>query len=57
LVKQRITGTGMGGVRHYSEEKYIEKSYILTKVDALLGYFEILTSPEPKKMGFHRSED
>ncbi len=37
---------------HYSEEKYIDKLFILTKLDAILGYFEIITSDKPRKIGF-----
>lgn len=36
----------------YSKEKYVDKSLILTKIDALLGYFEITTSEKPRKIGF-----
>jgi len=42
---------------HYSEEKYVERSFILTKIDAVLGYFEIITSEKPKKMGFSTPQD
>ena len=43
--------------RDYSGEKDVERTYFLTKIDAVLGYFEILTSSEPKKIGFRKSED
>ncbi len=39
---------------HYSKEKYVDKSFILTKLDAILGYFEIITSEKPRSIGFHR---
>ena len=42
----------VGGVRHYSEEKYVDRAYMLTKMDAILGYFEIITSDKPRKIGF-----
>ena len=61
-VKPKVTGVspvsyigGGGGHVSYSEEKYVERSFILTKLDAILGYLDSLTSdkPEkPKKMGF-----
>lgn len=38
---------------HYSKEKYVDKSFILTKLDAILGYFEIITSEKPRSIGFH----
>ncbi len=46
---------GGGGESHvsYSKEKYVDKSFILTKLDAILGYFEIITSEKPKSIGFH----
>ncbi|MFC2004333.1 hypothetical protein ACFLUK_02190 [Chloroflexota bacterium] len=37
---------------HYSKEKYVDKSYILTKLDVILGYFEIITSEKPRRIGF-----
>lgn len=40
----------------YSDEKYVDKPYFLTKLDAILGYFEIITSEKPRKIGF-RSPD
>lgn len=36
----------------YSEEKYVDKPYLLTKLDAILGYFKIITSDKPKRIGF-----
>ena len=36
----------------YSEEKYVDKSFILMRLDAILGYFEILTSEKPRRIGF-----
>ena len=55
VVKPRImSSSSRGGVleRHYSEEKYVERTYLLTKIDAILGYFEIITSEKPRKVGF-----
>jgi len=59
-VKPRITGSSVSeGRSHksYSEEKYVDKPYLLTKIDAILGYFEIITSEKPKKIGFSTSKD
>ncbi len=36
----------------YSKEKYVDKSFILIKLDAILGYFEISTSEKPRRIGF-----
>ena len=41
----------------YSEEKYVDKPYILTKIDAILGYFEIITAEKPRRIGFTKSND
>jgi hypothetical protein len=34
----------------------VEKSFILYKIDAILGYFEIISSEKPKRIGFHTPE-
>ena len=41
----------------YSSEKYVARPFMLTKMDAVLGYFETITSSEPPKMGFRTSKD
>ena len=41
----------------FSKEKYIDKSLILTKLDAILGYFEIITTEKPGKMGFRTPDN
>jgi len=59
LVKPKITASwsGRDGSHHrYSEEKYVERSFILTKIDAVLGYFAIITSEKPREIGFHTSK-
>ena len=55
----RASWTGANGRGHssYSKEKYVERSFILTKIDAILGYFKIITSEKPKKMGFSTPQD
>jgi hypothetical protein len=46
-----------GGKRiRYSKEKYVDKSFILTRLDSILGYFEIITSEKPRKIGFSRPD-
>ena len=40
-----------------TKEKYVKKPYFLTKIDAIIGYVEILISEKPKRMGFRKSED
>ena len=63
-VKPKVTGVspvsyigGGGGHVSYSEEKYAERSFILIKLDAILSYFEIITSEKPKKIGFRTSKE
>jgi len=53
-VKQEVTSVYMDGTKSYTDEKYIDKPFILTKLDAIIGYFEIITSEKPKKMGFRK---
>ena len=55
-VQPQITAWWEGG-ESYSEEKYVERALILTKLDAALGYFEIITSEKPKKIGFSKPEN
>jgi len=45
-----------GGVTYnrYSDEKYVHKPVLLMKLDAVLGYFEIITGEEPRRMGFKK---
>ena len=55
-LQPKITSRGRGGNGveriSYSKEKYVEKAYLLTKIDAVLGYFEIITSEKPRRIGF-----
>ncbi len=44
-------------IKHYSKEKYVNKSFILIKLDAILGYFEIITSEKPRRIGFTKSDE
>jgi hypothetical protein len=56
MVKPKIKASWStyGETHHtYSNEKYVDKIFILTKLDAILGYFEIITSEKPRKIGFH----
>ena len=40
-----------------AEDVCVERSFILTKLDAILGYFEIITSEKPRRIGFPKRED
>ena len=50
-VQHRIIARWSGGQR-YSEEKYIPKALLLTKLDEVLIYFDIKYSEKPRKIGF-----
>ena len=52
IIDRPITNVRGEVIKHYSKEKYVNKSFILIKLDAILGYFEIITSEKPRKMGF-----
>jgi hypothetical protein len=57
VVKPMITASwsdwdGKGSQHSYSDDKYVDKSFILMKLDAVLGYFEIITSEKPRRIGF-----
>ena len=54
-VKPKITSSmwdDSGSHHSYSEEKYVDKPYLLTKIDSILSYFEIITSEKPRRIGF-----
>ena len=56
----RVIGPGDYGKKpkiDYTKEKYVKKSYILTKIDSIIGYLEILISERPKRMGFNTQRD
>ena len=40
------------GSKNYSKDKYIPKALLLTKLEAILTYFELTTSKEARKIGF-----
>ena len=51
-VKPRVLMSGPRGTS-YSKEKYIRKSLFLTKLDAIIGYLNMLLEEKPRKTGFH----
>jgi hypothetical protein len=61
LMKSKVTSGHIGADRvghfAYSKEKYVKKSIIMTKLDAILSYFEIITSDKPKRIGFNTHKD
>ncbi|MFC2011678.1 hypothetical protein ACFLVU_00980 [Chloroflexota bacterium] len=45
----------VGGRKVWANEVIgVEKSFILIKLDAILGYFEIITSEKPRAIGFNK---
>ena len=42
------------GQTSYTTEQYVDKTFLLFKLDAILGYFEIITSEKPRKIGFSK---
>ena len=56
-VNPKITASWFNGERSrhsYSDEKYVERLLMLTKLDSIIGYFEIITSEKPRKIGFSK---
>ena len=51
-VTPRITPSNTLTGTSYSKEKYVQRSFILTKLDAILRYFEIITSKKPREIGY-----
>jgi len=45
------------GEAHYTQERYVDKAYFLIQLDTVLSYFEIITSEQPRKMGFSPPQD
>lgn len=42
----------------YSQEKYVDKPFILAKLDAILKYFEItLSDKKPREIGFRTPDE
>jgi hypothetical protein len=57
-VTKRVTGGSyITGEKWYSDEKYVDRAYFLIKLDAVLSYFEIITSEKPKRIGFRTSQE
>ena len=46
-----------GGGASYSTEKYVDRLFILTKLDEVLGYLKIISAKKPRKIGFSKPDD
>jgi len=51
-VKPYVAGYSPSRGTMYSKENHCEKTYVLSKVDALLMYFQMTTSKEKENIGF-----
>jgi hypothetical protein len=38
----------------YSDEKYVDKHYLLTKIDSVLNYLNLLLDKRPPELGFQK---
>ena len=54
--REGLSNYKTGGITLY-KSKGVDKPYLMTKLDAILNYFEIITSEKPKKIGFRTSQD
>ena len=41
----------------FSEEKYVDKPYLLMKIDAILSYFKIMNSEKSKTIGYTKPNE
>ena len=48
-----VGGNAITGHVDYSEEPYVERAYLLMKIDGVIGLFEILGSQERTRIGFY----
>ena len=53
-VKQHLRTVHMDGARTFSEKKYVDRAFLLSKMDAVLSYFELSNSKEPPHIGFRK---
>jgi len=59
LVRPRVVIASSSGTfghsrTSYSDAKYVQKSVLLMKLDAVLSYFEIITGEQPRRIGFRQ---
>lgn len=50
-IRPRVTGI-RDDRPSYSDKKYVAKALLLSKLDAILIYFELITADKPKRVGF-----
>ena len=54
-VKPRQTSISRSGST-YSHEKYIDKYFLLTKIDSVLNYLNLILEKRPPELGFHKPD-
>lgn len=54
-VKPRLMVSSPSGDR-YSNEKYVDKYFLLTKIDAVLNYLDLLLEKKPPELGFAKPD-
>ena len=57
IIDRPVLNRGGEVIKHYSKEIYVDKSFILFKLDAILSYFEFITSDKPRKIGFRKPDE
>jgi hypothetical protein len=55
IYPQTSGGNYITGEVHYSGRKVCERSYLMMKIDGMLGFFSIVTAPKRKEFGFKAS--
>ena len=56
VIRKLLSINILTGKKKYSEQNYVERPFVLTKLDAILGYFEITTSDKPIRIDFSRQK-
>jgi len=47
-----VSYVGQPAPKEYTEEKYVTKGLLLTKLDTILMYFDLTHSDKPRRIGF-----
>lgn len=55
IYPQTSGGNYITGEVHYSGRKVCERSFLMMKIDGMLGFFSIVTAPKRKEFGFKAS--
>lgn len=56
-IKRILTSMNyLSGEKRYSDDLFVEESFFMTKLDALLGYFVLAIDNKKPQIGFAKSE-